>query len=207
MTVEPDSTSVESGKKKPSRRGGLRESLTLIVSGVVVALLLQAFVFRNFSIPSESMENTLREGDHVVVNQLHGESERGDVVVFRGWPGGDTIKRVIAVGGDTVKCCDAQKRITVNGVPIDEKEYLYPDDFPSGEKFEKVVPPGRLWVMGDHRSASGDSRSHENMEGEGTISEDDVIGRAFAIYWPPSRVAILSTPDVFAGPETFDTAR
>lgn len=209
MSVESDNTSAESEKEpekakgKPSRKGGLRESLTLIVSGVVVALLLQAFVFQNFVIPSESMENTLREGDRVVVNQLHGASERGDVVVFEGWPGGDTIKRVIAIGGDTVKCCDAQKRITVNGVPIDEKAYLHPDDFPSGDKFEKVVPRGRLWVMGDHRSASGDSRSHEEMEGDGTISEDDVIGRAFAIYWPLSRMTVLSTPDTFARPDAF----
>ncbi|GAA4218231.1 signal peptidase I [Streptosporangium album] len=213
MTVEPDSTSAEPEKEpakepekakgKPSRRSSLRETLTLIVSGVVAALLLQAFVLQNFKIPSESMENTLKNGDRVVVNRLHGETERGDVVVFKGWPGGDTIKRVIAVGGDTVKCCDAQKRITVNGVPLDEKAYLHPDDFPSADKFEKVVPQGRLWVMGDHRSASNDSRNHEEMEGDGTISEDDVIGRAFAIYWPLSRVAVLSTPDIFARPEAF----
>ncbi|OUC91091.1 signal peptidase I [Streptosporangium minutum] len=206
MTVEPESKPEEAGKGKPSGKGGLRETVTLIVSGVVVALLLQAFVFPTFRIPSESMENTLREGDRVVVNKLHGATERGDVVVFEGWPGGDTIKRVIAVGGDTVKCCDAQNRITVNGVPLDETAYLHPDDFASGDKFEKVVSEGRLWVMGDHRSASGDSRNHQEMEGEGTISEDDVIGRAFAIYWPLSRVGVLSTPEVFTKPEIFTGA-
>ncbi|MEU0518663.1 signal peptidase I [Streptosporangium sp. NPDC006007] len=219
MTVEPPNESVTPdaepvvppgadpggdgrGKKRndakaPRKGGGLRESLFLLVSGVLVALLLQAFVFRSFYIPSESMENTLIEGDRVIVNKLYGETERGDIVVFKGWRGDDTIKRVIAVGGDTVRCCDAQGRITVNGVPLDEKAYLHPDDFPSGDKFEKVVPKGRLWVMGDHRSASSDSRTHEEMEGEGTISTAAVIGRAFAIYWPFSRATLLSTPETF----------
>jgi signal peptidase I len=192
MTVEP-----ESKQDQPSRKGGLRETLFLLVSGVVVALLLQAFVFQSFYIPSESMENTLLKNDRVVVNKLHGAVERGDVVVFKGWDGEDTIKRVIAIGGDTVKCCDSQKRITVNGVPLDEKAYLYPDDFPSGDEFEKVVPEGRLWVMGDHRSSSYDSRGHEEQEANGAILEDDVIGRAVAIYWPFSRATVLSTPDTF----------
>ncbi|GIH90225.1 signal peptidase I [Planobispora siamensis] len=223
MSVEPDSTqaegaqtgeteSVQTGetesaqagkgkddKGKGSRKGSLRETLFLLVSGVVVALLLQAFVFQSFYIPSESMENTLLKDDRVVINKLHGQVERGDVVVFKGWGDGkDTIKRVIAIGGDTVKCCDAQDRITVNGVPLDEKIYIHPDDLPSGDEFEKVIPQGRLWVMGDHRSASYDSRGHEEQEGDGTIAEDDVIGRAVAIYWPFSRATLLTTPDTFA---------
>ncbi|MER5625165.1 signal peptidase I [Streptosporangium sp. NPDC002544] len=193
MTVEP-----EADKNKKSGKGGnLRESLFLLVCGVVVALLLQAFVFQSFWIPSESMENTLQVGDRVVVNKLHGDAERGDIVVFKGWNDEDTIKRVIAVGGDTVKCCDAKKRITVNGVPLEEGSYLYPGDFPSGDAFEKVVPAGRLWVMGDHRTASADSRSYEERKEEGTISEDDVVGRAVAIYWPFSRATILSRPESF----------
>ncbi|MBB2910058.1 signal peptidase I [Streptosporangium becharense] len=203
MTVDPDVNNNtpdkddKDQKKGKSGKGGLFESVFLLACGVVVAVLLQVFVFQSFSIPSESMANTLLEGDRVVVNKLHGDAERGDIVVFKGWDGRDTIKRVIAVGGDTVKCCDAQKRITVNGVPLEEKAYLYPEDFPAGEDFEKVVPKGRLWVMGDHRSASADSLNHEKNEGEGTIAEDDVIGRAFAIYWPFSRATVLSTPESF----------
>ncbi|MEU3164342.1 signal peptidase I [Streptosporangium sp. NPDC006930] len=193
MTVEPEAEK----KKKNGKGGGLRESLFLLVCGVVVALLLQVFVFQSFYIPSESMENTLVEGDRVVVNKLHGDSERGDLVVFKGWNSEDTIKRVIAVGGDTVKCCDAKKRITVNGVPLEEGSYLHPDDFPSGESFEKVVPKGRLWVMGDHRTASADSRAHEERLGEGTVAESDVIGRAVAIYWPFSRATVLARPESF----------
>ncbi|GAA0839168.1 signal peptidase I [Streptosporangium amethystogenes subsp. fukuiense] len=193
MTAEP-----EADKNKKSGKGGnLRESLFLLVCGVAVALLLQAFVFQSFWIPSESMENTLQVGDRVVVNKLHGDAERGDIVVFKGWNDEDTIKRVIAVGGDTVKCCDAQKRITVNGVPLEEGSYLHPDDLPSGDAFEKVVPAGRLWVMGDHRTASADSRAHEEQKEEGTIPEDDVVGRAVAIYWPFSRATILSRPESF----------
>ncbi|GGS89223.1 hypothetical protein GCM10010156_54620 [Planobispora rosea] len=201
MTVEPERKEPENEQDKqdkPSGKkgGGLRETLFLLLSGVVVALLLQAFVFQSFYIPSESMENTLLKNDRVVVNKLHGTSERGDIVVFKGWGGEDTIKRVIAVGGDTVKCCDAKRRITVNGVPLQEG-YIHPDDLPSGDEFEKVVPAGRLWVMGDHRSASYDSRGHEEQEQNGTISEDDVIGRAVAIYWPFSRATVLSRPDTF----------
>ncbi|GAB2467729.1 hypothetical protein GCM10027187_39880 [Streptosporangium sandarakinum] len=194
----------ESKQKKSSRKGGVRDILFLLLCSVVVAILLQVFVFRLFWIPSESMENTLKEGDGVVVNKLYGAAERGDVVVFKGWDGQDTIKRVIAIGGDTVKCCDAKKRVTVNGVPLDENNYLHSDDFPSGEEFEKVVPKGRLWVMGDHRSASRDSRSHEEQEGEGTIAEDAVIGRAVVIFWPFSRMAMLSTPDTFTQAFTKD---
>ncbi|WP_329081648.1 signal peptidase I [Streptosporangium sp. NBC_01469] len=194
----------ENKQKKSSRKGGVRESLFLLACSVAVAMLLQVFVFRLFWIPSESMENTLREGDGVIVNKLHGAAERGDVVVFKGWDGQDTIKRVMAVGGDTVKCCDAEKRITVNGIPLDERDYLHPDDFPSKEEFEKVVPEGRLWVMGDRRSASRDSRNHEEQEGEGTIAEDDVTGRAVAICWPLSRLTVLFTPDTFAQAFTGD---
>ncbi|MFF3443559.1 signal peptidase I [Streptosporangium sp. NPDC002721] len=200
MTVdEPEAEKAEKKEKsgKGGKGGGLRESLFLLGCGVVVALLLQVFVFQSFYIPSESMERTLVEGDRVVVNKLHGDSERGDIVVFEGWNDEHTIKRVIAVGGDTVKCCDAQKRITVNGVPLEESSYLYSGDFPSGEPFEKVVPKGRLWVMGDHRTASADSRAHEERLGEGSIPESDVIGRAVAIYWPFSRAAVLSRPESF----------
>ncbi|MFF4410933.1 signal peptidase I [Streptosporangium sp. NPDC001559] len=204
MTVEPENRPVTpedepspQPEKKGSRKKSLIESALLLLGGVLVALLLRLIVLDSFAIPSESMENTLINGDRVFVNKLSGTPDRGDIVVFKGWDGEDTIKRVIGVPGDTVKCCDAQGRVTVNGVPLDEKAYLHPDDFPSGEKFEKVVPKGRLWVMGDHRSASADSRTHEEQEGEGTISEKAVIGRAFAIYWPFSRVGLLSTPETF----------
>lgn len=179
------------------KKGGFRETVLLLVLGVGIALLLQAFVVGSFYIPSESMENTLLINDRVFVNKLAGKPERGDIVVFKGWTGEDTIKRVIGVGGDKVACCDAKKRVTVNGVPLDEQSYLYPDDFPSGDEFKYTVPPGKLFLMGDHRSASADSRDHVKQDG-GWISEEDVIGKAFMRYWP------LSRGEIFQKPETFD---
>jgi signal peptidase I len=201
MTVAKDSEHGERDeprRRRRTKRSALRETLVLLTVGVVSALLLRAFVLQTFWIPSESMENTLLVNDRVAVNVLPGAPERGDIVVFKGWDGIDTIKRVIGVGGDTVKCCDAQRRITVNGVPLDEEGYLYPGDYASGGSFEVKVPAGRLWLMGDHRTDSRDSRDFHEHEGDGTVPESDVRGRAFAIYWPLSRATILSRPDTFA---------
>ncbi|MGP3954734.1 signal peptidase I [Nonomuraea sp. 3N208] len=185
------------GVGKEKKKGGFRETVLLLVMGVGIALLLQAFVVGSFYIPSESMENTLLINDRVFVNKLAGKPERGDIVVFKGWNGEDTIKRVIGVGGDKVVCCDAKKRITVNGTPLDETSYLYPGDFASGDKFNVTVPAGKLWLMGDHRSASADSRAHMEEPGKGFISEDAVVGKAVVRYWPLNRGYLFSRPDIF----------
>jgi len=118
-----------------------------------------------------------------------------------GHPGDILIKRVIGLPGDKVACCDAQGRVTVNGVPLNEQSYLYPGDSPSESRFNIVVPPGRLWVMGDHRLISDDSRSHIGEPGGGTIPENAVVGRAFVIIWPPSRWRILPIPATFQQPQ------
>lgn len=144
-----------------------------------------------------------------------GDIKRGDVVVFDGTgtfvPGGsdpgpfsrilhtagatvgitgpaetDYVKRVIGIGGDRVLCCDARGRITVNGEPLEEP-YLHPGDQPSEVAFDVEVPDGRLWVLGDHRSDSSDSRDHLGSPGGGTVSEERVIGRAEFVGWPPTR--------------------
>ena len=113
----------------------------------------------------------------------------------------DLIKRVIGVGGDTVACCDDQGRMTVNGVPLDEP-YLFPGDKPSENDFKPVkVPAGELWVMGDHRSVSEDSRAHRTQPGQGFVPVSDVIGRAFVVVWPPSRFGRLKEPDTFDQPK------
>jgi len=114
----------------------------------------------------------------------------------------DYIKRVIGLPGDHVACCDAQGRVTVNGVPLSEKSYLYPDNPPSMTKFSITVPPGRLWVMGDHRNVSYDSRGHIGDPGGGTIPENQVVGRAFLILWPPSRFRVLPIPATFTKLDT-----
>ncbi|WP_344467458.1 signal peptidase I [Kitasatospora kazusensis] len=105
----------------------------------------------------------------------------------------DLIKRVIGVPGDTVVCCDAQGRLTVNGTPLDES-YLAAGNVPSRQPFKVTVPAGRLWVMGDHRDVSADSRYHMANPGEGTIPMGNVVGRAFVIAWPVQRIRQLGVP-------------
>jgi signal peptidase I len=153
--------------------------------------------------------------------------ERGDVVVFSGqgswgpdappppgnpfhrlWddvtnligvtaPGTDYIKRVIGVPGDHVACCDAHGRVTVNGVPLNEQSYIYPGDVPSQVPFSITVPPGRLWVLGDNRGDSDDSRYRADDPGDGTVPESAVVGRAWLIIWPLSRFSDIPIPSTF----------
>lgn len=157
--------------------------------------------------------------------------QRGDVVVFRD-PGGwlnlhsgtpdsspveqllqlvglaaDTstdyvIKRVIGVGGDRVACCDADGRVTVNGVPLDEPYVVIPDGMTLASKdpFDVVVPEGSVWMMGDNRYSSLDSRYHQDEPGRGFVSEEEIVGRAFVLNWPLSRFTWLDNyPDTFTG--------
>ena len=152
--------------------------------------------------------------------------ERGDIVVFSGagsWdptpsppsnpvvrflddarnlvgisgPGTDYVKRVIGVPGDHVVCCNAQGQVTVNGVALSEKSYIYPGAAPSQIPFNRIVPPGRLWVMGDNRADSDDSRYRQTDPYVGTIPESAVVGRAFLIIWPLSRFGDLPIPNTF----------
>jgi signal peptidase I len=152
--------------------------------------------------------------------------DRGDIVVFSGagswdpptpapsnlfsriWndaiglvgiagPGTDYVKRVIGVPGDHVVCCNANGQITVNGVPLSEKSYIFPGAVPSQIRFNITVPPGRLWVMGDNRADSDDSRYRTGDAGGGTIPESAVVGRAFLIIWPLSRIGDLPIPNTF----------
>ena len=106
------------------------------------------------------------------------------------------IKRVIGLPGDHVACCTDGK-VTVNGVPLTEDQYLFPGNPPSAFKFSEVVPTGHLWVMGDHRSDSDDSRYHSSDPGGGAIPENQVVGRAFLIIWPPSQLRDLPIPTTF----------
>jgi signal peptidase I len=137
-------------------------------------------------LPPRTPEGPVREGIH-------------DALTFVGLLPADSgdhlIKRVIGLPGDKVKCCDDKGRITVNGKPIDEP-YLFPGDSPSEEKFIVTVPEGRLWVMGDHRGVSQDSRFHREVA-DGTVPIDDVVGKAFVVVWPFDRAKLLRTPDAF----------
>lgn len=118
----------------------------------------------------------------------------------------DYIKRVIGLPGDRVVCCDARGRVTVNGTPLRE-DYLYPGDQPSDLKFDVTVPEGRLWVLGDHRGNSSDSRYHAADPGQGTIQIDHVVGRAFAKIWPLDRLDGIGRPETFDDVDRPSTAR
>jgi signal peptidase I len=109
----------------------------------------------------------------------------------------DFVKRVIGLPGDHVACCDGQGRVTVDGTPLSERSYLYPGDAPSLIRFDVMVPAGELWVMGDHRTVSYDSREHRADPGGGAIPESEVIGRAFVVVWPLDRMTILGIPASF----------
>ena len=179
-------------------------SLILLVC-LVFLLLLNAFVVQPFQIPSGSMENGLRIGDRVLVNKLAyrfgAEPRRGDVVVFDGtgyFGNADYIKRVVGVGGDQVVCCDKEGRIEVNGRSVDESTFLFPGDSPSTVPFKVVVPDGTLFVLGDHRSDSSDSRDHLGSPGGGMIPVSDVIGRADWIVWPTAHWTRLQRPGAYA---------
>ncbi|MEV6941248.1 signal peptidase I [Streptomyces sp. NPDC051172] len=183
---------------------GGRISLTLLVC-LVFLLLLNTFVVQPFQIPSGSMENGLRIGDRVLVNKLAyrfgAEPRRGDVVVFDGtgyFGNADYIKRVVGVGGDHVVCCDKEGRIEVNGRSVDESTFLHPGDSPSTVPFTVVVPDGTLFVLGDHRSDSSDSRDHLGSPGGGMIPVSDVIGRADWIIWPTAHWIRLQRPGAYA---------
>jgi len=183
--------------------GGWMAPILLVC--LVFLLLLNAFVVQPFQIPSGSMENGLRIGDRVLVNKLAyrfgAGPRRGDVVVFDGtgyFGNADYIKRVVGVGGDHVVCCDKEGRIRVNGRSVDESTFLHPGDSPSTVPFTVDVPDGTLFVLGDHRSDSADSRAHLGSPGGGMIPVSDVIGRADWIVWPAAHWTRLQRPGAYA---------
>jgi signal peptidase I len=217
-------------KRQPRKMGWRFVFLALIlavaISGVVRSLWLDVYF-----IPSESMEPLLEGGDRILVSRTDFQAEpirHGDVVVFDGrgsfaplnsgkgpvldaagaamqflgLTGSDTtyVKRVIGVPGDRVVCCDAGGKVTINGAPLDEP-YIFPGDAASALKFSTLVPEGRLWLMGDHRSVSADSRSLLGAPGGGLVPLDRVIGRPVQILWPLDRFAPVARPPA-AGPTT-----
>ncbi len=193
-------------KSRKSSRSFWVELPILVVVAVLVAVVVRTFLVQTFYIPSESMERTLLINDRVLVNKVVYElrdPERGEVVVFEppaNWAAGpgkdDYIKRVIGIGGDRIVCCDADSRITVNGKALDEP-YIFPGNKPADRPFDVTVPKGRIFVMGDHRAASADSRAHQDFD-SGTIPLGRVVGRAFVIFWPLNRAGSLSAPSTFA---------
>jgi signal peptidase I len=201
----------------------------LLISVLIKTFLVQAFYIPSGSMENTLLVNDRVLVNKLA--DKPDEIHRGDVVVFRdpgGWLNGpevadrggvlgavrdalvfvglapaageeDLIKRVIGVGGDTVQASDGV--LSVNGVPLKEKAYLYPGDSSSLDTFKVTVPEGELWVMGDHRSVSEDSRAHRDQPGGGYVPVEDVIGRAFTIVWPLDRARLMHRPDTFQQPE------
>jgi signal peptidase I len=199
-------------------------AIALVLAFMIKTFLVQAFVIPSGSMQNTLAIND-RVLVNRFANWMGDEPHRGDVVVFKD-PGdwldeqpakpknlfgkaltavgllpednGDLIKRVIGVGGDHVACKGQGAPVTVNGVPLAESGYLYPGNAPSWQAFDVVVPPGHLWVMGDHREVSQDSRPHEAAKkGDGMVPVSNVVGIAVLKVWPPAHFGTLPVPSTF----------
>ncbi|WP_068469562.1 signal peptidase I [Kocuria varians] len=203
-----------------TRRWWLRVVAVSLLTALVLAAVVRGFVADVYWVGSGSMEPTLEGGDRVLVDKLVSGDDvrRGDLVVFDGrgsldplhssdpwyqqavrtagrWlglTGSDTayVKRVMAVSGDTVACCSADGLLTVDGQELHE-DYLYPGDRPSDIPFTVHVPEGRVWLMGDHRRVSVDSRSLLGAPGGGLIRTERIVGTAERVVWPLGRARSL----------------
>ncbi len=204
-----------------------QESILLVITAMVMAVIVKTFFLQAFYIPSASMEPTMLIDDKLLVQKVSywaGEAKRGDIVVFDdpgGWlgeeeskhasnpvqraletvglfpTGGHLIKRVIGVGGDEVVCCSEDGKLTINGKKLDEP-YLLDQQAPASElTFDVKVPKDHLWVMGDNRGNSADSRSHLGDPGGGFIAEKAVVGKAWLRVWPWNRAGIIHKPSSF----------
>lgn len=163
------------------------------IAGVVIAILLRLIFFATYTVTSNSMSSTIQTADRILINQISRffEPNRGDIVVIDGIDSfsnshDEFVKRVIAIGGDHIKCCSPNGQLILNGAPLDEP-YLNGQKA-SETKFDVKVPNGRIWIMGDNRKQSSDSRDLLGRPGGGTIESDKILGRVIGIYWPPARI-------------------
>jgi signal peptidase I len=209
---------VERRRRRPRSRGGVVGELLLLVVVVVLATsMVRTFVVAPFSIPSGSMEQTLHVGDRILVDRLSyrfHDVRRGDIVVFDGTDAfgrlgdgnGETdyVKRVIGLPGDHVMSLGTGDHgdgvVLVNGTPLREGGYLYPGEVGSKTPFDVEVPAGHLWLMGDHRADSLDSRAHTADPGGGMVPIDKVLGRVMLVVWPLDRVGRVPDPGPLDAP-------
>lgn len=178
----------------PRRRRPLLGAAAVVVL-LLAALLVRHEIVQTFWVPSGSMSPTLREGDVLLVDRTErGTARRGEIVVVDGsdyfGPGidGDRywVKRVIGVGGDRVRCCDDAGRITIDGRPLAEP-YLARGVRASEVAFDVEVPAHAMFLLGDDRPRSSDSRDHLGSPGGGMIPVSRVVGEVTRVVWPVSR--------------------
>ncbi|MFJ8669177.1 signal peptidase I [Streptomyces sp. NPDC093600] len=189
------------------RTEGGRGRLGSVLSGLAVAVGCLLFIggiawgavlYQPYTVPSDSMTPTLDVGSRVLAQRIDGdEVRRGDIVVFTDprWGGMPMVKRVVGVGGDTIACCGADGRLTINGKPVEEP-YLRPGRPASGQEFSATVPERNLFLLGDERHNSLDSRVHLQEAGQGSVPRSAVTGRLDAVAWPMD--GILARPTSFA---------
>lgn len=197
------SSSAMRGESRQSSRGRLGSTLSGLAVALGCVLFLGGFVwgalvYRPFSVPSDSMRPTVDPGDRMLAQRINGdEVHRGDVVVFYDpeWGNLPMVKRVIGLGGDTV-AGDREGRLTVDGSTIAEP-YLFSSGL-SMTGFSATVPHGRLFLLGDNRNVSDDSRAHLADGFHGTVPASAVTGRVDATVWPTSRFREFSRPASFA---------
>ncbi|WP_369358944.1 signal peptidase I [Streptomyces sp. cg2] len=180
-----------------------------VLSGLAVAvgcvLFLGGFVwgallYRPYTVPTDSMSPTIAAGARVLAEKVSGsEIRRGDIVVFKDTAWGDLpmVKRVVGVGGDRVACCTKKGLLTVDGTPVEEP-YLRSAGPASPVGFKAVVPNGQLFLLGDHRNDSLDSRVHLTDGDNGSVPRSAVAARVDARAWPLGSVGMLQRPDGFA---------
>ena len=169
-------------------------SILLIVA---VSYLIVTFVGQRTQVSGSSMETTLSDGDHLIVDKISyrfREPQRYEIVVFPYRYEKNTyyIKRIIGLPGDTVACKGSGEPITVNGKPIDESAYLKSGVNPSDSPFSVTVTDGNVFVLGDNRSNSRDSRYHLDDGNNGLVPYDDIQGVALFRFWPFTRIGILN---------------
>ncbi|MEV8392534.1 MULTISPECIES: signal peptidase I [unclassified Streptomyces] len=198
-----------SGTGRAERSNGGHGRLGSVLSGLAVAvgcvLFLGGFVwgaveYRPYTVPTNSMDPTVKAGDRVLAQRISGdEVRRGDVVVFKDadWANMPMVKRVVAIGGDKIACCDADGRLTVNGTAVEEP---YVRGMAGGRAsttdFDATVPEGKLFLLGDERSGSLDSRVHLEDAGQGSVPRSAVDARVDAVAWPLGEV--IERPAGFA---------
>ena len=189
----------------PGHGGRLGRRLSAVAVGVGCVLflggfVLAAFLYQPYTVPTNSMSPAVMAGDRVLAQRIDGsEVRRGDVVVFRDalWGDSPMIKRVVGVGGDTVACCDEGGRLTVNGEPIAEP-YVEEAQGAAGVGFEATVPDGEIFLLGDDRVDSLDSRNLMTESDPGTVPLTAVSGRVEATVWPFDRLGVLPVASGFA---------